>query len=76
MMFHWRYVADAIRTLGPKSGVFVGQGVGKSLELFPLDTARLPIQTKFSVFENNSTNQMAGRPRKPVQKNRFFDEVA
>jgi len=59
-MFHWHYVADAIRTLGPKSGVFVGQGVGKSLELSLLDTARLPTQTKFSIFENNSRIQMAG----------------
>ncbi|SFU77759.1 hypothetical protein SAMN05216417_13116 [Nitrosospira multiformis] len=50
-MFHWRYTADAIRTLGPKSGVFVGPGVSKSLELSPLDTARLPTQTKNSIFQ-------------------------
>jgi hypothetical protein len=51
MMFHWRYVADAIRTLGVKPGVFVGQGVGKSLEKRCLDTARLPIWTKNPIFQ-------------------------
>jgi hypothetical protein len=60
MMFHWRYAADAIRTLGPKSGVFVRQGVGKCLELSPLDTAPGATQTKNSIFENNSRIQMAG----------------
>ncbi|SES71218.1 hypothetical protein SAMN05216412_101335 [Nitrosospira multiformis] len=71
-MFHWRYAADAIRTPGLKSGIFIGGGVGKSLGKRRLDTAPGLTQTKNSVFENNSANQMAGRPRKPVQKNRFF----
>ncbi|WP_256326987.1 hypothetical protein [Nitrosospira multiformis] len=35
-----------------------GQGVGKSLEKRPLDTARLLTQTKFSIFEKNQ--QMTG----------------
>jgi len=32
--------------------------VGKTLELSTLDTARLPTQTKFSIFEKNQ--QMIG----------------
>ncbi|SET67834.1 hypothetical protein SAMN05216412_11258 [Nitrosospira multiformis] len=50
-MFHWRYAADAIRTPGLKSGVFIGGGVGKSLGKKRLDTARLPTQTKNSIFQ-------------------------
>jgi hypothetical protein len=38
----------------------MGTGGIKNIGLSPLDTARLPTQTKFSIFENNSANQMAG----------------
>ena len=37
--------------------IFQEPGVGKTLELNPLDTARQPTQRKNSIFEKNSNGE-------------------